>query len=193
MDYVCERGASRNFQPWRETRADAEETDEQRLDRLEREEAEELEMAERNAMEELEQKMMDSKREMQVADALDEIRTRNARIERGEKGAGQEAALAGIKDLAEEERLRAEKEDEEAARRAFAAREQIQAEENEINTNGVGDGTSKPDGDDATSIPAPTFERTKKIKKPTVPNLVKKVDPPKTAAVGLGLGDYDSD
>ncbi|KAK0334438.1 Pre-mRNA-splicing factor cwf16, partial [Friedmanniomyces endolithicus] len=39
MDYECERGAKRNFEVWRE-RVLGEETDEERLDRLEREESE---------------------------------------------------------------------------------------------------------------------------------------------------------
>lgn len=119
MDYVCERGAKRNFEPWRNAQAaNLNETDEETLDRLEREENEELEQLERDKMAELEEKMLDSKREMAVADALDEIRTRNARIERGE-ALGEDAALARVKDEAEEARLQAEKEDEEFARRAF--------------------------------------------------------------------------
>ena len=46
MDYVCEKGAKRNFEPWRD-RANAEqqekETEDETLDRLEREEMEEQE------------------------------------------------------------------------------------------------------------------------------------------------------
>lgn len=108
MDYTCERGAKRNFEPWREAKL-AEETEEERLDRLEREEAE------RDAMKELEAKTLDAKTEMQIADALDEIRTRNARIERGEKD-GVEATVVDKKD---DERERQEAEDAEAARLAF--------------------------------------------------------------------------
>src|ERR1700712_1649970 len=73
MDYACERGAKRNFEPWREERT--EETDMERLDRLEQEELE------KDAMKELEAKTHDARTEMQVADALDEIRSRNARNE----------------------------------------------------------------------------------------------------------------
>ena len=121
MDYTCERGAKRNFEVWR--KADGEnddehklETDEERLDRLEAEEAE------RGAMAVLEGKVVDAKREMEIADALDEIRTRNARIQRAE-GKGEvdkalEQAERARADL-EVERRRVEKEDEEAARRAF--------------------------------------------------------------------------
>src|SRR3954468_23539669 len=64
MDYECERGAKRNFEPWREAKL-AEETEEERLDRIEKEEAE------RDAMKELETKVLDAKTEMAIADALD--------------------------------------------------------------------------------------------------------------------------
>ena len=63
MDYECERGAKRNTEPWRIGGA-KEESEEERLDRLEREEEE------KNAMVELETKTLDAKREMAVADAL---------------------------------------------------------------------------------------------------------------------------
>lgn len=115
MDYEAERGAKRNFEPWREAKL-AEETEEERLDRLEREEGE------RDPMKELEEKAMDQKTEMQIADSLDRIRTRNARIERGAReGAGgvEEAAEAKRGEI-EGERERVEREDEEVARKAFA-------------------------------------------------------------------------
>ena len=108
MDYECEKGAKRNFEPWREAKL-AEETDEERIDRLEREEAE------RDAMKDLEAKTLDAKTEMQIADALDEIRTRNARIERGEKDGGEVTVL----DRKDDARERQEAEDAEAARLAF--------------------------------------------------------------------------
>ncbi len=111
MDYTCERGAKRNFEPWRAAKL-AEETEEERLDRLEREEAE------RDTMAELESKTLDAKTEMAIADALDEIRTRNARIESVAKAGG----VVEVRDSREEEREKLEREDEEAARRAFMAR-----------------------------------------------------------------------
>ncbi|KAI0801710.1 DUF572-domain-containing protein [Xylaria sp. FL0064] len=105
-DYACERGAKRSTEPWRVGR---EETDEERLDRLEREEEE------RDAMVELEAKTVDAKREMAVADALDEIRTRNARLERADRD-GLEVGVASVVDVDAEQQ---EREDAEAARRAF--------------------------------------------------------------------------
>lgn len=112
MDYECERGAKRNFEPWREAKL-AEETEEERLDRLEREEAE------RDAMKDLEQKTHDAKQEMAIADALDEIRSRNARIEKADKeGKKTDIQVEQVDDL----RKRQEDEDAEAARKAFENR-----------------------------------------------------------------------
>ncbi len=137
MDYVCEGGAKRNFEVWRQKKKDGNdddgdnkddgdgdddlETEEERLERLVREEEE------RGAMANLETKVLDAKREMEIADALDEIRTRNARNERARvKGDGDVAAFAfgrgGVVDKEEEERRereRIEREDDEAAKRAF--------------------------------------------------------------------------
>ncbi|CAG8782944.1 9851_t:CDS:2, partial [Gigaspora margarita] len=69
-DYIAEHGASRNFEPWREERIAGEESKLQK----------ELE-EENNPMKALENRTIDSKREMDILDALDEIRTRNARNE----------------------------------------------------------------------------------------------------------------
>lgn len=80
------------------------------------------EQLERDKMAELEDKMLDSKREMQIADALDEIRTRNARIERTE-ARDDKAAMATVQQEIDEEALRrakAEEEDREAIRQEFA-------------------------------------------------------------------------
>ncbi|KAK2814033.1 hypothetical protein FQN50_000437 [Emmonsiellopsis sp. PD_5] len=167
MDYTCERGAKRNFEPWREAKGDeVNETMDETLDRLEREEGEKEEQAERDKMVELEEKMQDSKREMAVADALDEIRTRNARIERGGRE-GEEAALLRKQVEADEERLRAEKEDEEAARRAFMTDggERVKrlvedGEEEGSSSNGAVVVEKKQD------MPPPSFARVRKQKKP---------------------------
>lgn len=66
-DYVCEAGAARNFEPWRQE-ADAE--DAQRAAK----EEEEV-----DAMKALENRMIQSKREMDAQDALEEILDLNAR------------------------------------------------------------------------------------------------------------------
>ncbi|KAJ3004970.1 UNVERIFIED_CONTAM: hypothetical protein HDU68_004826 [Siphonaria sp. JEL0065] len=70
-DYVCEHGAMRNFEPWRE------ETDVTELKKAEKEKEEE-----NNPMKALENRTIASKVEMDILDALDEIRTRNAATER---------------------------------------------------------------------------------------------------------------
>lgn len=162
MDYVCERGAKRNFEPWRESNPELNETEDQTLDRLEREENEEAEKEERDKMMELEEKMQDSKREMAVADALDEIRTRNARVERGERSAGEELALQRAKEEADDARARAEKEDDEAVRRAFTT------EEGEKVKRLVDDEAGATNGpvDTEQEMPPPSFTRVKKPKKP---------------------------
>ncbi|KAF7725832.1 hypothetical protein EC973_009256 [Apophysomyces ossiformis] len=68
-DYVAEHGASRNFEPWRGQPG-------------EEDKGEEEEEAANDPMQALENRTLDSKREMEIMDALDEIRTRNARSER---------------------------------------------------------------------------------------------------------------
>ncbi|KAI4117206.1 MAG: hypothetical protein LQ345_002503 [Seirophora villosa] len=155
MDYTCERGARRNFEIWRQGAGDEEgskETDEERLDRREREEEE------KSAMEELEAKVVDAKQEMAIADALDEIRTRNARNERAVGGGG-EAVAAGdkVKEAIEEERKRVEREDEEMARRAFMAKTGEEEVEEGAEAKSAGELMPPP--------PVPTFQRAVKKKK----------------------------
>ncbi|TFY53954.1 hypothetical protein EVG20_g9906 [Dentipellis fragilis] len=102
-DYAAEHGASRNFEPWREEKAVEEE------DKLAR-----LEEEENNPMKALENRQVDAKREMDVLDALQDIRARNARNER----VGHSVDLAArvrVEDVREEEneeKRRAEEEDE---------------------------------------------------------------------------------
>ena len=125
MDYTCEKGAKRNFEPWRTgEESNQMETEEERLDRLEAEEA-----AQGGVMEQLEAKVVDAKREMDIADALDEIRTRNARIQRAEGKGEVDAAIEiaeGKRRLVEEEKRKIDEADAEAARRAFAKGTQVQ-------------------------------------------------------------------
>ncbi len=70
-DYECESGASRNFELWRDNEAQVEE------DQKEREEEEEM-----DAMKALEHRTLDNKIEMDVLDALDEIRALSYRHEK---------------------------------------------------------------------------------------------------------------
>ena len=158
MDYQCERGAKRNFEPWRLGDAKVEESEEERLNRLEEEERE------KDAMGVLEGKMVDAKREMQIADALDEIRTRNARNER----VGQEGDVeVVVRDEINEERQRIEKEDEELARKAFTTET---GERVRRIGEGVVDGKEMTAGvadveKDKVLMPPPTFKRGIKRKK----------------------------
>jgi hypothetical protein len=106
-DYVCERGATRNYEPWRdETKAFMEMKED-------REKTEE-----HNPMLALENRTLDSKREMDILDALDEIKTKNAQLQQIDpdeiisklyQGQGIEEQLEDI----------LEKEDEELARSIF--------------------------------------------------------------------------
>ena len=111
-DYEAEEGIRRNFEPWREAKL-AEETEEERLDRLEAEERD------RDPMAELEAKAHDAAKEMEVADALDEMRMRNTRMERRDREGVTVGDGAAAKTEAELERERQDAEDAEAARRAF--------------------------------------------------------------------------
>ena len=132
-DYSVEHGAQRNFEPWRESDAITQETEEERLNRLEIEERE----AEENegvggtgtdAMSALENRTIDSKREMDILDKLQEIRGRNARLERANPdevleriSSRRDPALMDEEERqAELQRLQEEEEDEELVKRYFA-------------------------------------------------------------------------
>jgi Saf4/Yju2 protein len=110
-DYTAEHGASRNFEPWREEKAVEEE------DRLAK-----LEAEENNPMKVLENRTIDSKREMDVLDALHDIRARNARNER----VGQSDDLIGrighedVISPEDEQRRKEEEEDERLVREVFS-------------------------------------------------------------------------
>ncbi|KAF2170770.1 hypothetical protein M409DRAFT_18743 [Zasmidium cellare ATCC 36951] len=205
MDYTCEKGAKRNFEPWREAKL-AEETEEERLDRLEREEEE------RDAMKELEKKTVDAKTEMAIADALDDVRHRNAARERAMK---EGATVVDAPQQVDEDAERLEKEIEEQARLAFQSGtgEKVRrlGEEDE-------DGEVDSQAQDRAAMPPPalpTFQRQLKKKKDTAsllgikkataeattqvaPAPVKAQSPvviatPAAPTAGLGLGAYSSD
>ncbi|KAF2021168.1 DUF572-domain-containing protein [Aaosphaeria arxii CBS 175.79] len=159
MDYESEKGAKRNFEPWREAKL-AEETEEERLDRLEKEEAE------RDAMQELETKVLDAKTEMAIADALDEIRSRNARLERADK----DGVVADVPDVEDEKRKREDAEDAEAARKAFESRVMADLGEVAIDEEDM----MVDSGPEGPAPPVPTF-----VKKQTKPK--------KDAAAALGI------
>lgn len=110
-DYAAEHGASRNFEPWREERIVEEE------DRLAK-----MEEEENNPMKALENRTVDSKREMDILDALQDIRARNARNERVGQAVDLVARITPEEVETEEdlERKRAEEEDEKLVREVFS-------------------------------------------------------------------------
>ncbi|KAI0472072.1 CWC16 protein [Xylariaceae sp. FL0804] len=166
QDYACERGAKRTTEPWKQQEG-AGETDEQRLDRLEREAQADEQEEQRNAMAELEAKTQDARREMAVADALDEIRTRNARLERADKDGADAAAMMAPTPL-EDEAARQEREDEEAARRAFAMARSPGADTQEepLDGDGLLAASGTPEASSAAqAMPPPSFKRVVKKKK----------------------------
>lgn len=152
MDYQCEKGAARNFEPWRDESV-REETEEERLDRLEKEEQE-------TAMEKLESKTVDSRREMQIADALDEVRARNARNERVDE----EEIVRVLQEMRGEElvdleREREEKELDEIAKKVF--REGGEGEGKFVRR--VLDDVKEEKEEEV--VPVPTFKKTAKRKR----------------------------
>lgn len=168
MDYVCERGAKRNFEVWRKEDPDANkmETEDEMLERLEAEEAERG-----GAMAELETKVGEAKREMEIADALDEIRVRNARVLRAE-GRGGDVDVDGGEEAKlererEREKKRLEAEDEERAKEAFAARRgNGEGETEDVGTiEGSGGSGGGVKGKTVGDMPPPTFKRAVKKKK----------------------------
>lgn len=66
-DYTCETGVRRNYEPWREAKAAEEEGKEERKRQDE------------DAMQKLENRTKDAKQEMEDLDALDELKTLNAK------------------------------------------------------------------------------------------------------------------
>lgn len=166
-DYAMVKGAMRNMEPWK-NRDEADESLEQRLDRLEREEAEGEGEEDKNAMEELEAKNADARREMAAADALDEIRHRNARIARSEKdGVDFVDSVVRVED---EERMQQEREDEEEAKKAFAAAKERVAAATEAESAPAPAAPSRIAASatanaDTAAMPPPSFKRVVKKKK----------------------------
>ncbi len=116
-DYVAEHGASRNFEPWRDIEEKGEQADPLAylLDDEERED-------DIDPMKALEKRTLESKREMEVADALQDIRTRNARNARVDLDAVATTLAsrrAKVASLEEQEQRKAEEEDEDLVKRYF--------------------------------------------------------------------------
>jgi len=120
-DYICEQGATRNFENWTDAdpngRAgaipDAAADDDYDSDGNPREEK-----RERDAMADLERSQEQSRREMEMMDELADLRQRNARMELSNANADPDTLLASLhaeRETAEEEaRRRAEQEEDDA-------------------------------------------------------------------------------
>ncbi|KAF9899620.1 hypothetical protein BX616_002924 [Lobosporangium transversale] len=106
-DYVAENGAQRNFEPWRDEDAD-------KVAEREREEEEQ-----NNPMKALEHRTQDSKREMEIMDALDEIRTRNAMNERLDADAVLNKIWSGDVDNTLQKKQQEDEEDDRLAKQVF--------------------------------------------------------------------------
>ncbi|KAL0943883.1 uncharacterized protein CTRU02_201770 [Colletotrichum truncatum] len=190
--YMMVKGAVRNMEPWR-NKEEEQESVEERLDRLEREEAEAAGEEERNAMADLEAKNEDARREMAAADALDEIRQRNARIQRSEKeGVDFSEYVVRPED---EEKARLEREDEEAARKAFAAaRERAALDlgeeviEEEVDDGVVGaSSSSSSSGEKAEGAAVSTVKDTSSMPPPPPPPAKRVVKKKKDYSAALGI------
>ncbi|EPX74862.1 splicing factor [Schizosaccharomyces octosporus yFS286] len=109
-DYAAERGASRNFEPWREEKLQAYEESELN---------ESGALPEEDEMEKLEQRTMDTKRQMQMSDALDDLRERSTKRSR----VNVDDAITLLRDdsygtMDNDERLRQEQEEKEIEKEA---------------------------------------------------------------------------
>lgn len=119
-DYAAEHGATRNYEPWRQNVIPDEEDPVDRLMRQENGEEEE----EVDPVLALEQRQQESQREMEIMDALQEIRARNARLDKADTDTMLQSLLSGKRKMepqteTEIEEQRAEEEDEEIVRRVF--------------------------------------------------------------------------
>ncbi|KAF2320969.1 hypothetical protein GH714_032265 [Hevea brasiliensis] len=106
-DYVIESGATRNFEPWR---AEDEEADKERRKRN----AEEMD----DAMKSLENQTLDSKREMAILAALDEMKSMKSR----HATVSVDAMLEALQKTAAEKEKKVEEEDEALVKSIFERR-----------------------------------------------------------------------
>ncbi|EPS97366.1 hypothetical protein FOMPIDRAFT_1025105 [Fomitopsis schrenkii] len=156
-DYSAEHGASRNFEPWREEKAVEEE------DRLAK-----LEEEENNPMKALENRTVDSKREMDILDALQDIRARNARNER----VGQSVDLlerGGVEEIETEEDRQKKLEEEEDERLVREIFQKIPAVGSSAASGSSGESSQSPD---ATPAPVVTLKRKAEGAEPDLKSLL---------------------
>ncbi|XAR68215.1 hypothetical protein NMG60_11003268 [Bertholletia excelsa] len=109
-DYVVESGATRNFEPWR---AEDEEADKQKQKR----DAEEM----GDAMKSLENRTLDSKREMDILAALDEMKSMKSR----QATISVDAMLEALQRSADEKEKKLEEEDEALIKSLFGKPREI--------------------------------------------------------------------
>ncbi|WFD42239.1 Pre-mRNA-splicing factor cwf16 [Malassezia psittaci] len=108
-DYAAEHGATRNFEPWRDNDKPRAEQNKITIIMSDEEDSE----PEVDPMKALEQRTIESQREMEIMDALQDIRTRNARHERVDPDAVIQGLATG-KRRSELETTRGEKQDTDA-------------------------------------------------------------------------------
>ncbi|XP_010531903.1 PREDICTED: coiled-coil domain-containing protein 94 homolog [Tarenaya hassleriana] len=137
-DYVVESGATRNFEPWR---AEDEETEKEKGKR----EAEEM----GNAMKSLENRTLDSKREMDIIAALDEMKSMKSR----HATVSVDTMLEALQRTAAEKEKRLEEEDEPLIKSIFSKPKEvirrIADEELDDDITGLRDGNKEPSSSDA--------------------------------------------
>ncbi|CAI5707285.1 hypothetical protein KXD40_007620 [Peronospora effusa] len=117
-DYVAEHGCQRNFEPWRENEDEQEAAVAQRV-----------EEEKGDAMKALENRTLDSKREMDILDALDEIKAinqRHAKVDT-DKLLQQHADVGKISKEEQEKQL---EEDRQEAHRVFEQKQKLQLKQN---------------------------------------------------------------
>jgi hypothetical protein len=120
-DYTVEHGVSRNFEPWREGRKeDGEDANADPLAHMIEEEGlQGSDDDDEDPMKALERRQNEAKREMEVMDALQDIRTRNARLDRVDADAVLQRVAEKGKERMLEEEQKAAIEDEELVKRYF--------------------------------------------------------------------------
>ncbi|XVF29592.1 hypothetical protein REPUB_Repub15cG0135300 [Reevesia pubescens] len=135
-DYVVESGATRNFEPWR---AEDEEADKERQKR----ESEEM----GDAMKSLENRTLDSKREMDILAALDEMKSMKSR----HATVSVDAMLEALQQTAVEKEKKIEEEDEALIKSIFQRPKEVVRRISDEVFDDDGDLTHLPSGNAETS------------------------------------------